>query len=178
MSKVQLLEDESSDIFSFENTDYNIVCFTKATEKNNKKIKKTRKSATGYVDIYGSRNKVRKPMQQLPVVGTIILYNTVIDSMGHAGYPPKGLRGIGKVIAINKTIIRINKYVREDYVQTVTFQTKEIINGLVEYKELKDYRYCIDYSYEELDINNPHTDIKNIMYVAETTAVVSHHQGA
>jgi hypothetical protein len=61
----------------------------------------------------------------------------------------------------------VEVYIRPDYCQLIYFKIFDVCVGLIEYMELTDYVYIggndLGYSYEDLDINNPHPDIAKLI---------------
>lgn len=121
-------------------------------------------SAGDLIDYKGDRvASVREKEEDIPTIGSYILFNEIERYHG-IGFPGATQRGVGQVVGFTSHLVKIEVYRTPTYKVTETFRIHDIRLGLLKWRELSEYIYVSkQYSYSELDINNPHDNIKKLI---------------
>lgn len=125
-----------------------------------------RTSGFQYIDFRGDREAAKREKKvPLPTLDDIIIFNE-INRNANIGAPTKLQRGIGIVKKYYPNIIEIELLNRPlpYYKSVCCFQIIELEYGLIQYKKLKKSLYSEFYTYEELNINKLHPEIKKWLY--------------
>lgn len=109
----------------------------------------------------------RAPEHYLPLVGDVILYNENTSQIeagnGSFGKTP---RGVGRVIGYggpNNCQMFLMVYRRPGCNHRESFLTRDFRTGIFLYRRMTDYVYTVGrYEYDELSLDHPHKDIKDL----------------
>lgn len=122
-------------------------------------------SGFNFIDHKGNKNaRKRNRPQEVPNIGTFILYNETSEFF-HEGNPGhKARRGVGKVIRYTRHMVEIQVNITLTYSTIECFRIDDIRLGILKWKPLKKFIYTKDkYHYTDLDLDNPHEDIKELI---------------
>lgn len=110
---------------------------------------------------------IRAPMQELPDIGSIILFNENTEQISHEnGCPRHGVRGIGEVKGITGhggCLLLLKVYDNPEFSYQTTISVKDVQVGLIRWVRLKEVTYLKGYRYRDLDIRHPHPSIAELI---------------
>ncbi len=111
--------------------------------------------------------ETRAELQPLPKIGMVILYNENLDQIAHdMGSPGFVTRGIGRVVRFvgaGNCMVSVMVRTSEHHAKTECLQTIDFVLGLIRWVELEEEMCIKEFSWRDMDIDNPHESIaKNI----------------
>lgn len=131
--------------------------------EENKSLKDVTISAAHFLDTRNQKKiEMLKDVYPLPETGRIIIFNE-IERAHDNGKPPKGDRGIAKVVAYYKNIVLLELYRMPSFREKRTVRIYDIRIGLVQYKYMTDYLFMSQFSYTDLSLLELHEDIKRLI---------------
>lgn len=110
------------------------------------------------------RNIKRKEEQPIPAIGSICVFN---DCEFYEAYPGSSCsveRIIGVVVGYTRWLVIVQVPMNNKETYETTFRISDIRNGIIRYKKLNALLCDGQFSYDDLDLDEPHSTIKKFMY--------------
>ena len=131
-------------------------------EKDRDRAIDVQDSAAKHVNYRGKIEVESMHRYKLPMPGKVILYNQMYDWYDHSGRPERLKRGTGRVKPYSGDKLQLEYCTSANSKYVISFPIRDFLTGMFRYVYMKDEVFVggsKGFTYEDMDINNPHVDL-------------------